>query len=115
MQDPLETVDVISPLVRQLLPYGQANIRTIAAHQNVNKRTLQRRLKEWGFTFGEILDDIRRAEAERFVRSREHSATEIAFLLGYSDPAHFTRAFRRWTGMSPREYARLHMSDGRSA
>jgi len=40
------------------------------------------------------------------VLTRDGSAIEIAFMLGYSDQAHFTRAFRRWTGMAPRDYAK---------
>lgn len=104
--EPFETAEAIGPVIRQLLPYGRANLRTIAAQQGVGMRTLQRRLRDWGFTFEEILDDVRRMEAVRHVRSGEHSIIEIAFLLGYSDPAHFTRAFRRWTGMSPRDYVR---------
>ena len=105
--DSVETAEAIGALVLQLLPYGRANIQTIATLQGVSIRTLQRRLMDWGFTFEELLDDIRRKEALRYVDSREQSATEIAFLLGYSDLAHFTRAFRRWTGMSPRSYVRV--------
>jgi AraC-like DNA-binding protein len=84
----------------------QANSQ-VAAHLRVSPRTVQRRLRAWGFSFEEILDDVRRTEALRHVILGENSAIEIAFLLGYSDPAHFTRAFRRWTGMAPRDYARI--------
>ncbi|MCT8972538.1 helix-turn-helix transcriptional regulator [Microbaculum marinisediminis] len=104
--EPPETAEQVGALIRKLLPYERANLPTVAAKLNVSKRTLQRRLRNWGFAFEEILDDTRRTEALKLVRSREHSAIEIAFLLGYSDAAHFTRAFRRWTGMSPREYSR---------
>ena len=106
-----ETAEAIGTLLKQLLPYGRANIATVAAHLRVSPRTVQRRLREWGFSFEEILDDVRRAEATRCVISGENSAIEIAFLLGYSDAAHFTRAFRRWTGMTPRDYARTFRSD----
>ncbi len=104
--DPPETAEAVGASLKHLLPYGQANIRTVAAQMQVSTRTVQRRLREWGFSFEEILDDLRKAEAIRHARSGEHTAIEIAFLLGYSDPSHFTSAFRRWTGMAPREYSR---------
>jgi len=106
-----ETAEAIGALLKQLLPYGRANIETVATHLRVSQRTVQRRLREWGFSFEEILDDIRRTEATRHVISGENSAIEIAFLLGYSDAAHFTRAFRRWTGMAPRDYAQIFRSE----
>lgn len=102
---PAETAEIICTQLKRLLPYGRATIETIAAQERVSTRTVQRRLKAWGFSFEEILDDLRRTEAINYVLSGEHSAMEIALLLGYSDAAHFTRAFRRWTGVPPREYA----------
>jgi AraC-like DNA-binding protein len=106
----LETAEAVGAHLKHLLPYRCATIETVAARMQVSKRTVQRRLKSWGFSFEEILDDIRRAEAIRQVLSGNCSVREIAFLLGYSDPAHFTRAFRRWTEMSPREYIRVMRS-----
>ncbi|ODS02755.1 hypothetical protein AUC71_13555 [Methyloceanibacter marginalis] len=72
----------------------------------MSTRTLQRRLRDWGFSFEEMVDDLRHAEAVRRLAIGQESMMEIAFVLGYSDQAHFTRAFRRWTGMAPRDYAR---------
>jgi AraC-like DNA-binding protein len=106
--EPAETAGAISALVKQLLPYGHITIDKIAARQRLSIRTLQRRLRDWGFSFEEMVDDIRRTEAIRHLLAGEHSAMEIAFLLGYSDQAHFTRAFRRWTGLSPRQYANAY-------
>jgi len=56
------------------------------------------------FNGGFAPDDTRRAEAIRMLLTGDGTAMKIAFMLGYSDQAHFTRAFRRWTGMAPREY-----------
>jgi AraC-like DNA-binding protein len=53
-----------------------------------------------------MVDDLRHTEAVRRLAIGQESMMEIAFVLGYSDQAHFTRAFRRWTGMAPRDYAR---------
>jgi AraC-like DNA-binding protein len=83
-----DTAAAIGALVRQLLPYGKISIENIAAHQRMSVRTLQRRLRDWGFAFEEIVDDVRRTEAIRHVLAGENSAMEIAFLLGYSDHSH---------------------------
>lgn len=104
--DPLETARSLAAVLRQLLPYGNVSVEGVAALLRMSTRTLQRRLSDWGFAFEEMVDDIRHAEAVRRVAAGQESLMEIAFMLGYSDQAHFTRAFRRWTGMAPRDYAR---------
>ena len=104
--EPMETATAVGALVKQLLPYGRLTIEEVAARQRISVRTLQRRLRDWGFSFEEIVDDVRRAEAIGHVRAGNHSKMEIAFLLGYSDQAHFTRAFKRWTGRSPRQFGK---------
>lgn len=104
--DPFDRAEATAMLVKECLPYGHPNIDGVARRQRISVRTLQRRLRDWGFSFEELVDDIRRAEAIKLVLGREHSAMEIAFLLGYSDHAHFTRAFKRWTGRPPRDYFR---------
>jgi AraC-like DNA-binding protein len=104
--DPIRTARTLAALLKEHLPYGEVSVEGIAALLRMSTRTLQRRLRDWGFSFEEMIDDIRHAEAMRRVAAGQESMTEVAFLLGYSDPAHFTRAFRRWTGMAPRDYAR---------
>lgn len=103
--DPVETARALASLLRELLPYGQTNIEGVASLLRMSTRTLQRRLRDWGFSFGEMLDDIRHAEAVRRLAAGGETMKEIAFMLGYSDQAHFTRAFGRWTGLAPRRYA----------
>jgi AraC-like DNA-binding protein len=105
--EPGETAEAIGTLVKKLLPYGHASIENVARRLQSSVRTLQRRLRDWGFSFEEIVDDVRRTEAIDQVLKGAHSTMEIAFLLGYSDQAHFARAFKRWTGCTPREYARM--------
>jgi AraC-like DNA-binding protein len=61
-----------------LLPSGKVSIDNIAARQHMSVRTLQRRLRDWGFAFEEIVDDVRRTEAIRHVLAGENSAMEIA-------------------------------------
>jgi AraC-like DNA-binding protein len=92
-------------LLKELLPHGRVTIACVAAQLHISVRTLQRRLRDWDLSFKGLVDDIRRSAAIQLVLAGERTATEIGFMLGYSDQAHFTRAFKRWTGMPPRQYA----------
>lgn len=66
--------------------------------------TLRRKLQGEGTSFSEIVDDLRRDLAERYLKERTSAISEIAFLLGFSDVRAFGRAFKRWTQESPSEY-----------
>jgi AraC-like DNA-binding protein len=68
----------------------------------MNVRRMQRHLAVWGVTFHDLLDEYRSRMALSYMQSRKYSVTDVAFRLGYSDTAHFIRAFRRWNGISPR-------------
>ena len=70
----------------------------------VSVRSLQRRLAEEGLTFSQLVDEVRLEMAVPQLRDRGIRITDVAFGLGYSNPAHFTRAFRRWAGVAPSEY-----------
>jgi AraC-like DNA-binding protein len=75
-----------------------------ASFLGVSTRTLQRRLREEGTTFAELLEEFRRKMSLHLLRDKSLAVYEVAFLLGYSDPSAFYRAFRRWCGSSPYEY-----------
>ena len=83
---------------------GQPTVERIATALSMGPRTLQRRLSEEGVSFSRVLEDLRRVMAERLLHDRELAIYEIAFLLGYSEPSTFHRAFRRWYGVTPLEY-----------
>lgn len=70
----------------------------------MSERTLQRRLKEEGRTFADILDDVRRALAVRYLGDPSLAIFEVAFLLGYAETSSFHRAFKRWTNEGPAEF-----------
>ena len=67
-------------------------------------RTLQRRLADEGLSYRDLLDELRYETALDLLQDPENTITEVANLLGYSDPSHFSRAFRRMAGVSPGEY-----------
>jgi AraC-like DNA-binding protein len=100
----LETTHDAIALIAKMLPYEHPTRERIAKRLNMSARTLQRRLNDWGVTFEELIDEYRRDRALRLLARPDHTVLEIAYSLGYSDPAHFTRAFKRWTGGSPRSY-----------
>jgi AraC-like DNA-binding protein len=86
-----------------MLALGPVRIDQVARALGCGRQTLYRRLKAEGVTFAEILDELRRRLALRFVREQGLSVKESAYRLGFSDPAAFSRAFKRWTGKSPSE------------
>lgn len=86
------------------LSSGELSEEHSARDLHMSRRSLQRRLAESGATYQSLLDETRRDLAMRYVQDPAKSATDIAFLLGYSQQSALTRAFRRWTGSSPSQY-----------
>jgi AraC-like DNA-binding protein len=106
MLESLETVRstrgrVESLLLQHLVQTGDVSVDSIAAEMAVSRQTLFRRLKAEGTTFERILDALRRKMALHYLREKKRSVSETAYLVGFSDRAAFTRAFKRWTGFSP--------------
>lgn len=95
-------LDRIRRVVRSLVAGGKFGVNDAAAALSVDRRTLARRLGNHGTSFREVLDDARHASATRLLRSSTLPIAEIAERLGYSETATFSRAFRRWSGSSPR-------------
>lgn len=86
-----------------VLHKGEANMDSVAESMAVSRQTLYRALKDEGVTFEQVLDELRHRLALEYLRGRKASVNETAYLVGFSDPAAFSRAFKRWTGISPRE------------
>jgi AraC-like DNA-binding protein len=74
---------------------------TIAGRMGLSRQTLFRRLKAEGVTFEQVLDELRHRLALHYLAGRKASVNETGYLVGFSDPAAFSRAFKRWTGKSP--------------
>src|ERR1044072_9019613 len=85
-----------------LLASGPVRIGEVARALGYSRQTLYRRLKAEGTTFEKILDGVRRRIALRLIREEALPVKEAAWRLGFSDAAAFSRAFKRWTGKSPR-------------
>ncbi len=90
-----------------LLHGGYPGIRLAADLAGLSVRTLTRRLAKEGTSYERLVEEVRCAAALDMLRGGRLRLIDIAYELGYADPANFTRAFRRWTGMPPSEYRRL--------
>lgn len=92
-----EVEAVIEPMLRA----GSVSIDGAARELGMSRQTLYRRLKEEGTTFEELLDAKRRQLAIRYLGVDRLPVKAAAYRLGFSEPAAFSRAFKRWTGTSP--------------
>lgn len=93
-------VPQVRELIRESLPRGGSVVELVATRLHMSGRTLQRRLTAEGKTFQQVLDQLRREVAVQAVTEQKNTLGEIAFMLGYSDLRTFTRAYRRWTGLT---------------
>ncbi|MFZ5723084.1 MAG: AraC family transcriptional regulator ligand-binding domain-containing protein [Pseudomonadota bacterium] len=85
--------------IEQRLPDGEPSLGDAAKTFALSERSLQRRLGEEGLGWSKLLDDTRRALAERHLHTPGMSLTQLAFLLGFADVSSFSRAFRKWFGV----------------
>ncbi|HSC87721.1 MAG TPA: AraC family transcriptional regulator [Polyangiaceae bacterium] len=92
----------VVPLLRE----GEPDQAGVARALATSERTLQRRLQEEGITFAQLLDEVRSELARGYLADPTLAIFEVAFLLGYSEPSAFNRAFRRWTGKTPSDFRR---------
>ncbi len=80
------------------------DLEDVSHELNMSSRSLKRKLKAADNSFQKILDNVRKTEAIEYLCHSPHTIDEISSLLGFSDPSNFGRAFKKWTGMSPRAY-----------
>jgi AraC-like DNA-binding protein len=90
-------------LLKQLTS-GEPNVGDLVKALGMSRRTLQRKLREMGTSYHEILEETRYELAKRYLHDSGKSVTEITFLLGFSEQGAFTRAFKRWSGTAPSSY-----------
>jgi AraC-like DNA-binding protein len=100
----LSLLDHVKGEIRSRLPDGIPYVETIADAVGMQRWTLQRRLADYGLSFSGAIDLVRRELAARHIRQRYVSILEMSDILGYSELSAFSRAFRRWFGVSPQKY-----------
>ena len=106
LDDADRTASRVEAQLASLLPAGRPSAGAVAVALGVTEQTLYRRLKAEGTNFEAVLDALRHRLATHYLRDRKLAAKDAAYRLGFSDPSAFSRAFKRWTGMSPRDFAR---------
>ena len=84
-----------------MLPHGRVLAEDVARGLGMSDRTLARKLSDEGLNFTEILQQLRRDLAVRYLDDRKLHVSKIAWLLGFHEVSAFTHAFKRWTGKTP--------------
>lgn len=109
----LEQLGLAGDLVKQVQALLKASgegfpgLGSVAASLHMSERSLKRKLKAHGTSFRVLLDAARHQDSIRLLKNSELSIERIAGQLGYADPANFTRAFRKWTNVTPSQYRRM--------
>ncbi len=112
---PVEEPGLLEKLQAELrtrLRGGDASVAVVAKTLGMSERTLQRRLDEFQVSYSDVLNEVREELGREYLREPDVSIAEIAFLLGFSDQSAFGRAFKRWTGSTPRAW---RVADARRA
>jgi AraC-like DNA-binding protein len=97
--------------IAPLLPHREARVEEIARRLGLSHRTLVRHLALEGLTFSGILDEMKIDLAKNYLKHDELPISQTAWLLGYGEVSAFTHAFKRWTGMTPRQWRALDTSE----
>ena len=97
-------VDRVRSIIASEFRGGDPSLEHVADQLGLTPRTLQRKLHELGASHNELLEQMRRQLAMQYLREREMAICEVAYLLGFSESSSFHRAFKRWTGVTPKEF-----------
>ena len=93
-----------------MLEGDEPTLTAVAQRMHRSVRTLQRQMADEKIRFTDVLDERRRSAGERYLGQSAATAQEVAFLLGFSTPSSFFRAFKRWTGQTPEEWRRAKLA-----
>lgn len=102
-------LESLRQLLRSLLRDGYPNIDLAAEMAGMSSRSLQRRLAENDLSYSHVIEKVRFEMAAELLQDADIKLIEISAELGYTDAANFTRAFKRWAGISPREFRNQHL------
>lgn len=103
MQRRDEHTRAVTRIILSRLDDESLSIEKVAKEMAVSVRTLQKRLEDEGVVFSDLLRDIRQRLAQKYLREN-YSVEQITYLLGFSEPSVFRKAFKKWSGVTPREY-----------
>ncbi len=97
------TTQAVTKIILARLDDESLSIEKVAREMAVSVRTLQKRLEAEGIVFSDLLRDIRQRLAKKYLREN-YSVEQITYLLGFSEPSVFRKSFKKWLGVTPREY-----------
>jgi AraC-like DNA-binding protein len=106
LPSPIDIVGRVREAIEAELRGGIPKLETIAKRLAMSPRTLQRRLRDQGVLFNDVLDAMRFRAAKSYLAQGDIAASEVAYLLGFSEQSSFNRAFKRWSGQTPTDYRR---------
>lgn len=99
-----DLIETLKLMLTSYLETGLPVLAEVAEMANVSVRSFQRKLSHAGLSYSDLLDTVRFENASKLLRDTDAKIIDVAFSSGYADPAHFTRAFRRISGITPRQF-----------
>ena len=102
--DDQDLIDQTRTQVRLQMMHGEPNLDDVANKMGLSTWSLQRNLRKEGISFSTLVDKLRCEMATRYMQQNQLSISDMALLLGYSEVSAFSRAFRRWFNISPRQW-----------
>lgn len=97
-------VDQVRKRLIGVMDGGETSVEAMAKKLGMSARSLQRKLSDEGSRYNDLLAQIRAEFAKRYLSRGTISASEVAYLIGFTEPPAFFKAFKRWTGMTPTEF-----------
>ena len=82
---------------------GDPSIDSVARELGMSERSLQRHLRALDYSYKDLDDEVRQATARLYLQQPDIALAEIAYLMGFADKCAFSRAFKRWTGLTPNQ------------
>ena len=99
-----EVISALKLMLPSYLDEGVPTVAQIAEMAGISVRSFQRKLASMGLSYSGLVDVVRFENAAKLLRDTDAKVIDVAFSSGYTDPAHFTRAFRRISGITPRDF-----------
>jgi len=99
-------MESLQDIIVESLSHTCPTLNSVAKQLNMSSRALHRRMESRGMNFKQFLQQTREKLAKLYLKDPSLSLNEIAFLLGYSEHSAFTRAFKQWFGVTPKEFRR---------
>jgi AraC-like DNA-binding protein len=90
--------------IGQRLRGSDSSLEGVAAELAMTPRTLQRHLRELGYSYNALADEVRQGLARLYLQQPDIAIAEVAYLLGFADQSAFNRAFKRWNGLTPKQF-----------